>query len=214
MAITLRQERFRGPLTEYLIQNALYHALMQKQHRLICPNVYLFDWESDFLSVTKTGFMHEYEIKISRSDFKNDAKKIDKHEKLTTGQIDVYKTRRNWNPDFKEVKMMPRLRPNCFWYVCPENMIALDELPDHAGLMYVTQPNQYGNSYVTEVKRATKLHKEPITVTQTHKLANAFYWRYWRYRNQMDAKDVEAMEHEKQPQEQEQPKLPEFEEDY
>ena len=44
---------------------------------LPCENVkYLFsDWEMDVLSMNKNGYLTEYEVKVSRSDFKADAKK-------------------------------------------------------------------------------------------------------------------------------------------
>ena len=42
-----------------------------------CENVkYLFsDWEIDVLSLNKSNYLTEFEVKISRSDFKADAKK-------------------------------------------------------------------------------------------------------------------------------------------
>jgi twinkle protein len=46
-----------------------------KNHEIIVPNSCVFSWESDVISVNKTGFISEFEIKVSRADFKADAKK-------------------------------------------------------------------------------------------------------------------------------------------
>lgn len=44
---------------------------------LIIPNFYLNSpFEMDVCKITKAGIVYEYEIKISRSDFKNDFKKL------------------------------------------------------------------------------------------------------------------------------------------
>jgi hypothetical protein len=67
-------------MTEGDVQNILFKILIRK-HNYLCPNVFLFNWESDFISVTKAGFINEYEIKLSKNDFKND--QLHKEEKFT-----------------------------------------------------------------------------------------------------------------------------------
>lgn len=47
-------------------------------HRYILTNSFVFEWESDFFSVTKTGTVYEVEIKISKADYKKDFEK-EKH---------------------------------------------------------------------------------------------------------------------------------------
>lgn len=44
-------------------------------------NAYVFksDWESDFLIITKAGYVVEFEVKISKADFQADKKKVQKH---------------------------------------------------------------------------------------------------------------------------------------
>jgi hypothetical protein len=41
-------------------------------HKYVLVNSFVFDWESDFFSVTKTGTVNEVEIKVSKTDFKKD----------------------------------------------------------------------------------------------------------------------------------------------
>ena len=74
-----------------LLANPLYEAL----------NLFLYEWESDYLAVSRSGYVYESEIKVSRVDFKADLRKP-KHEAL----------------------MAPGAQcPNYFCYVCPEGMI-------------------------------------------------------------------------------------------
>ena len=71
-------------MNERSIQNQIHNYFSGRIYEI--PNVYLYDWESDFISVTRAGYIHEYEIKISKSDFNNDAKsKTHKHEVLQGG---------------------------------------------------------------------------------------------------------------------------------
>lgn len=61
-------------MTEKIIQKALFRKFMSHQYRF--ANVFYFQNESDFLSFLPNGYCYEVEIKISRSDFKADFKKI------------------------------------------------------------------------------------------------------------------------------------------
>jgi len=57
-------------MTEKTIQKALRGFAQNHDYKL--ENTYVFAWESDFFSITKTGTVYEYEIKISKADFKKD----------------------------------------------------------------------------------------------------------------------------------------------
>lgn len=61
-------------MNEKIIQKALFRKF--DSHRYRFTNVYFFENESDFLSFLPNGYCYEVEIKISRSDFKADFKKI------------------------------------------------------------------------------------------------------------------------------------------
>lgn len=75
------------------------------------PRSFIYEWESDYWAMTKDGVTREYEIKISRSDFRKDAKK-DKHKDSTKGA-------------------------NFFYYVCPDDVIKPEEVDKKYGLIYV-----------------------------------------------------------------------------
>jgi hypothetical protein len=48
--------------------------------KYLLNNLYIYQWESDYLGITKSDYAYEIEVKISVQDFKNDFKnKKDKH---------------------------------------------------------------------------------------------------------------------------------------
>jgi len=102
---------------------------------LPCENVkYLFgDWEIDVLSLNKNDYLTEYEVKVSRSDFKADFKK------------------KKWKWYEQRIEAMIS---NYFYYTCPEGMILENELPDFAGLIYAT------NEGLKFIKKAPLPHKK------------------------------------------------------
>ncbi|HDZ04890.1 hypothetical protein LCGC14_0370560 [marine sediment metagenome] len=101
---------------------------------LPCENVsnIFYCSESDVVSILKSGYTVEYEVKISRSDFKADAKKS------------------KWK--FYNAKVEKGI-PNYFYYACPENLINKNEVPSFAGLIYV-----YENGCKI-IKKASILHR-------------------------------------------------------
>jgi hypothetical protein len=60
-------------MTEKAIQQALRRYT--QNHRYVLENAYIFDWESDFFSITTTGTTYEFKIKCTKSDFKKDFEK-------------------------------------------------------------------------------------------------------------------------------------------
>ena len=61
--------------SEELIQKVLRGAVLSPSSVLYrTENLNVFAWESDSLAITKSKYAYEFEIKISRADFKNDFK--------------------------------------------------------------------------------------------------------------------------------------------
>lgn len=98
--------------------------------------------ECDVISVSKTDYVYEYEIKISRSDFKADFKK-DKHRRIVEKQFILESRNENFH-----------LVPNCFYFVVPENLVTAEEVPDYAGLIYMKE-----NLTFEIIKKAPFIHK-------------------------------------------------------
>ncbi len=141
-------------------------------------NKFIFLWESDFFVLKQNGYSYEFEIKISRSDYFADKKKIEKHSILQTGTYK--KTTGKWVFDKesgtrKRIEMTEtkeaKFRPNKIFYVVPENLISIDECPPYAGLMYVK------SYFIETVKQAPFIHKEKLEYADI--LCDKFYWN-WR----------------------------------
>lgn len=109
---------------------------------VVLPNFYFGYHECDVFRINQSDFVIEYEIKVSRSDFFNDFKKDsadgDKHRNLLTG-VGVY-------------------CPNRFFFVVPEGLISLDEVPKYAGLIYYK-----GRRHFEFQKTGKLIHKQKFT---------------------------------------------------
>jgi hypothetical protein len=127
-------------MTTKKIQLLIGKMQVLKFHSPVCENLkYLLDfnsWKMDVVSLSKAGMLYEFEVKISRSDFKVDAKKR-KHQ--------FYKS--------DEFSIVEKWTPNYFSYACPKDLITVDEIPDYAGLYYCKDEE------VKEIRKPKRLHK-------------------------------------------------------
>lgn len=190
----IRKRRMKTELTEAIIQQKLSYFRTAVKYDI--DNLYVFRWESDKLIKTRSGYYYEFEIKISKSDFKNDFKhKTDKHHLLKamlTGEKYTLTFYREWEVNknryvsfeaFEKSRQCSRYitdkqkKPNYFYYVVPENMITAEDVPEYAGLIYVTD---YG--WLKTVKKAPLLHKEKYTDDQLG-LGEKFYYNMVHWRN-------------------------------
>ena len=161
-------------MTESSIQDAIHRRLNRKGHRLICPNVGAWGWESDLISVTKSDYTVEYEIKCDRSDFRRDKDK-DRHR---------YLEQAHERSDLEHTRFMRRGYGPCrFFYVFDPDMKFRDlDVPDHAGVMTVSAPNDYGHRYPKEIKKAPRLHGQNMHDDVRRYLERGLTWRYWEER--------------------------------
>ncbi len=192
--------RFESANTSMSISEIIQHRYYGDTY--VVPNVYFFNWESDVLVYRKSGYTLEFEIKVSRSDFKADFKKSQKHHALRTGLwphihsayfcelFSPYgegdRQNRWWRKESetsrcadgsnKWTEYIKKRRPNKFYYCCPDGLLKPEEIPEYAGLIYFDENT---GSY-NRIKEAPFLHKEKMDIkTVNHLLCNKFYW-YWR----------------------------------
>ena len=168
-----------GEVTEGEIQDAVY--LWTSQHTLVLPNCYLFgENESDLVSVTKSGYVWEYEIKVSRRDFLADKRKS-RHQWYSGSSFGDCSGwyRRPGTPE-------PR-KPNRFFYVVEEGVANAEDLPEYAGLL-VARRNEDGEVYVRREKMAPVLNKERASTELLLRIGSGFSFRYWRFRLQAGEK--------------------------
>lgn len=136
-------------------------------------------WECDLFEVTKAGYAREYEIKISRSDFKADADK-----RKIKWTLDA--TCRNWRQidlgsKHDKLKNCDAAGPSQFWYVMPITLgIPETEVPEWAGIIHA-EKNEHASYGVKlhDVRQAPKLHrvKSTIVLNDLHETA---WWRFIR----------------------------------
>lgn len=111
--------------------------------------------ELDVLSVSKSLYTHELEVKVSRADFRADAKKRKwwYYENRTASDLYV---------------------PNYFTYVCPEGMIKPEELKPYMGLIY------YNAGQLTVIKKSTIIHRQKCdTEKLLTKIARVNNWKQY-----------------------------------
>ena len=150
-----------------------------KPEKYVLPNVYVFShfWESDVFVLRQSGLCMEFEIKVSKSDFNADFKKKEKHQVLAKGTYEVawYKG----GVPMITNKVCPR--PNLFYYVVPEALVSVTEVPAYAGLIYVKEYTDFGGRtyhHLMEIKKAPYLHKEKISLTLIQKVMDKIYYKF------------------------------------
>lgn len=123
-------------MTESVMQSVIMrYALDRKNHQLAIPNITtMYNWESDLVSVTRADLVHEYEIKLTISDYKRDFT----HKKRKHLFIE--------NPAYH--------KPNYFWYVTYQIEI---EPPNYAGWMTIDD-----NLRISVRREAPRLHTNKI----------------------------------------------------
>lgn len=123
-------------MTTKEIQDLVGKAQVEKGHSPVVTNLsFLTPAEMDVMSMTQAGFMYEFEVKVSRADYRKDSEKKKKHTMLSMGMGSM---------------------PNYFYYVCPAGLIKMNEVPAYAGLMYVDKATKS----LVLVKLAPRLHDQ------------------------------------------------------
>lgn len=170
------------------IQDRLSILFSNHEHHFLNKYIFDSDWESDFFSVTSSGYLCEVEIKISKSDFAADFIKF-KHKIFESrNQTEVikeakYKYSKRWK---KQVRRAPEKKinpqetkmPNRFYFACPEGLLNVDDIPEYAGLIYVT------STAATIIKNAPLLHKRKEDVQEL--LFSKYRWGYVNTKNDLD----------------------------
>lgn len=130
-------------------------------------------WECDVIEITASAYFREYEIKVSRQDFFDDAKKrmrIPFWERK--GTTDHYRYKHD---------LLARGHPRgpCqFWFVTPVDLVTLADIPSWAGW----QVWETGWWMPKEVKPAPRLHNNKVDVKFIEAAKGVCYGRYHHLR--------------------------------
>ncbi len=166
--------------TEESIQQALY-----REHPILTKPVFemvgfiFYAWESDYLAISKAGYVYECEIKISHSDFLNEAAHKQEKMRLLGGEDMTVAKYHSYDKYGIKCGKEPMQKPNYFWYICPEGIISEAECPKFAGLMYITD-----SGFFRCIKAAPCLHHTKYD-TQADLLRrdmrDKFYYAMWNW---------------------------------
>lgn len=139
------------------IQQAICKAEIKKGNHVAENFNYFFAGELDVISVSKSGYVSEFEVKVSRSDFKADAKK------------------RKWqwyeNP---RLQILSAQCPNYFTYVCLKGLIQESDLKDYQGLIWIID-----NEIIT-IRKPKIIHKHKHDILKLlSKMLTVNNWRHY-----------------------------------
>ena len=158
-------------ITEKVIQSLLIDWSMQRGGcQAACPNVTrdahprVIDWEADLLTVNRSGYLSEYEIKCSKSDYLKDSQKVFKMQSLLEAHAHYGKRLPH-----------PEKIPNYFYYV---TLFEIDP-PQWAGWIRI-EPMLYSSKFsllVVIEKRAPLLHSGRVGESQIDTLARLLSYR-------------------------------------
>ena len=127
--------------------NDCIHGYLGEMGVLTVSNAFILGspWEADFIKLRKSLYWAEYELKMTRADFRKDFKKS---VRVFTGMADDPDTGRP-RPQYKEFKKhefygsneqasqyyndRPIPKPRRFWFITPEGLISKEDLPEHGG---------------------------------------------------------------------------------
>lgn len=148
-------------MVESDVQRIIYKGFIEpKRHVLAVPNCKALypRGESDLISVTEAGLVHEFEIKTSEADFNRDFEdKQFKHEVLE-----------------ESAPIDGKCTPNYFWFAMPMNLCEKVEVPEYAGKICVRTGG------CEEIEKAPRRHSDYITERARHYLERGVTVRFWQ----------------------------------
>lgn len=147
-------------------------------HSFIVPNFCGYGHEADLISVTRTNYVHEYEIKISKADFRDELRQA--------AMDDLgYRSSHKWRKHnaMKHPASTRRRKPNYFTFVAPPDVIDYDDVPEYAGLIYYLH-NERGRACLETIKRPPLLHKDTMPPDLVRRIAISLEYRYWNVQHE------------------------------
>lgn len=180
-------------MNERSVQNALFDYLRSRGYLLACPNYTPADWwECDLLGITRAGLAVEFEIKLTRSDFKADAGKSRVKYDLRKGGF--AKLPAESKHDLLASRD-PRA-PSRFFYVVPAGLLMPGDVPEWAGMIEIAEKRTHRTVRprltVREIRPAPRLHRQKPDERVVCHMSSVFYWRFWNLRRGLEEAEVPA----------------------
>lgn len=132
------------------IQKCIYSLYKEKGYKYFSLNSFgLGEFEVDFIGIhPENMFSVEFEIKRTKSDFRADFKKKNKHELLKKGLWPV----------------------NQFFFVSPRGVLNAKDIPKHLGLITVDKIPMYREIKKRNYTRTVKYYKYDIAIEKKAKV--------------------------------------------
>ncbi|WP_312286194.1 hypothetical protein [Chryseobacterium gleum] len=128
--------------------HAYIHSHCDFEKEIVLTNYFQADWEADILIIDAEGGSHEIEIKLSKSDFKNDFKKsylnkdtgekFLKHDKISCGDYMC----------------------NSFSFLIPMGMVDAELIPEHCGIIEFYHNVDTWETEFYPIRQPRKLHED------------------------------------------------------
>lgn len=130
-------------------------------------------WECDAYEISPAGYATEYEVKLTRQDFKADAEKL----KAVRSQAG----RKEAAMESKHALLAggDQRGPARFFYVVPEGMLSPEIVPAWAGLIIMRQ-GHHGRWHEQVAKKAPRLHGSIVPCDVAAHAEKICYWRMHR----------------------------------
>lgn len=126
-------------------------------------------WECDVFHTTNAGYFTEFEVKVSREDFFNDATKV--------------RTERRTNTVFNKHDLLAagsHQGPSRFFFVVPVGLVKEHEVPKWAGVIEVAKTERARFCTETIVRPAPRLHDQKFDAKILVHAKGVCYWRLHR----------------------------------
>ncbi len=165
-------------------------------YEALIPNCFTqHDNEADLFAIRKSGMCDEFEIKVTRADFFNDAKKIvhwraydyypngntvdslwdDEHKHLSYEQ--KKKLVAPWQKLKYDALQDGNMQANYFWYILKEGIVDLEEVPAWAGVVFIDDQGEFKRG-----RQPTRLHRKKLGYEERFKFLRKTCYRLWEYR--------------------------------
>lgn len=172
-------------LTERYIQDRLASTyLFERNHIAAINNFHMTYGECDLLTITQAKFAYEFEIKLSKADFRADFKKAQKHKALSTGQPQGYWASHHVSKNHAAISWQIPAR---FYYVTPHDMITHEDIPPYAGWIALIR---HRTRWLAETMvPAPAIHKEKVSDDFIRNVYEKCQRKYWWKRCHGEWKD-------------------------
>lgn len=161
-------------MNERAIQRALYWR-RRASAALLLPNYTPAGWwECDLWLITKARYFYEFEIKLSRSDLRADARKGGGVRWTHVTGRGYKKTPRQTK--YEAIERADPKSPCRFWYVVPPSL-ADEAFPDWAGVSVANEIN--GRIVLREQRSAPRRHDHRAEQRVIDHARSVCYHRYW-----------------------------------